>query len=417
MKKILVVTMIALFSLCASVWASAPAPTPPGRQTSGFGSTAIEICSSYTHGSFGSIDDGTMTDYYIPSKLKNGTTAPVVIFLHGTMMIGPQIYWAFIQHIINQGIIVIAPQYQKGYTGVLSDTNQYDQIARAVVSANQALSTIGSIANTSQIYLWGHSTGGLIALCWEAAGGPRACMKVLANPCVDPNANKSALQPTITSLDFWSMAPATTCPVILQAGSADTIAPLSQQTDAFRALTNSPSKVVYMLQDDTHGSPALNADHMASGCDQGPIPSFVMNMIGGNLEVDATDWRYYWVAMDAALAGNTRATFDMGKWSDGTSVKPVKTIIDSAVTAVTVCQNANYAGYTVQLPVGTYTLAQLQAYGIANDDLSSVIVPAGRTVTMYKDDNFSGTSKVFTANQADFAAIGYNDVVSSIKVQ
>jgi dienelactone hydrolase len=417
MKKILVVTMIALISMCVSAWASSSSPTPPGRQTSGYGSTANEICSSYTSGTFGSISDGTMTYYFIPSVLKNGTKAPVVIFLHGTMMIGPEIYWNFIKHIINEGYIVIVPQYQKGFTGILSDTNQYDQISRAVVGANQALSILGAKADTSKITLWGHSTGGLISLCWEAAGGPRASMKVLANPCTDPNANAGIGQPSITALDFWSMAPSTNCPVILQAGSADTIAPVSQQCDAFRALTNSPSKVIYMLQDDTHGSPALNADHMASALDQGILPSFVMNMIGGNLEEDATDWRYYWVAMDAALAGNTRPTFDMGKWSDGRAVKIVTKVRDSAVTAVTVCQNANYAGYTAQLPVGNYTLAMLQALGVVNDDLSSVIVPAGRTVTMYKDDNFSGTSKVFTANQADFAAIGFNDVVSSIKVQ
>ncbi len=417
MKKILVVTMIALFSICVSAWASAPAPTPPGRQTSGFGSTANEICSTYTSGTFGSITDGTMTYYFIPSVLKNGTTAPVIIHLHGAMLIGPEIYWSYIKHLIYQGYIVIHPQFNKGYTGVLSDTNQYDMISRAVAGVNQALSIVGAKADTSKIYLWGHSTGGLIALCWEAAGGPAAYKKILANPNTDPNANASALQPSITALDFRTMAPATTCPVILMAGNTDTIAPLSQQCDAFSALTNSPSKVVYLLQEDTYGDADLLANHMASTTDTGIVPAFIMNIIGGKGVEDAVDYRYYWAAMDAALAGNNRATFDMGKWSDGRSVLPVKTIIDSAVTAVTVCKDANYAGYTVQLPVGTYTLAQLQAFGIVNDDISSVKVPAGRTVTMYKDDNFAGTSKVFTANQADFATIGFNDVVSSIKVQ
>ncbi len=397
--------------------ASSSPPSPPGRQASGFGSTANEICSNYSTGTFGSISDGTYTYYFIPSVLKNGSTAPVIIHLHGTMLVGPEIYWAMIKHWINAGYIVIHPQYNKGFTGILSDTNQYDQIARAVAGANEALSRVGAIADRSKIFLWGHSTGGLISLCWEAAGGPAAYKKILAAPCTDPNANAGFGQPSITSLDFWAMAPATTCPVIIMNGSSDTIAPLSQQCDAFRALTNAPSKVVYRAQEDTYGDPDLPANHMASTTDTGIVPSFIMDMFGGKGVEDAIDYRYYWAAMDAALAGNNRLTFDMGKWSDGRAVLPVKTVIDSAVTAVTVCQHADYAGYTVQLPVGTYTLGQLQALGVSNDDLSSVKVPSGRTVTLYKDDNFSGTSKVLASSVANFTTISFNDVASSIKVQ
>jgi len=323
-KKILLVCFfaVALALPASSVFAGGSKPTPPARPTSGYGSAALEICSSYSYDTFGSISDGTYTYYFIPSVLKNGTTAPVIIHLHGALLIGPEIYWNFIKHLIYQGYIVIHPQFNKGYTGVLSDTNQYDMLSRAIGGVNEALTRIGAIADTSKIYIWGHSLGGLMAMCWEAGGGPAAYKKVLANPNTDPN-SAGGLQPDITALDFWNMAPASTCPVIIQATDHDTIAPLQQQIDAYNALTNASSKVLYKFQEDCYGSPNLEGDHMAPILDDGIIPGFIMDLIGGDGEEDSVDWRFYWAAMDAALAGNNSLTFTMGTWSNGTAVKPV----------------------------------------------------------------------------------------------
>jgi Right handed beta helix region len=89
-------------------------------------------------------------------------------------------------------------------------------------------------------------------------------------------------------------------------------------------------------------------------------------------------------------------------------------------TGVTFYQNSNYGGAASQvLPVGTYTLSQLAARGMPNDWASSVRVPAGRTVIMYSDDNFSGTSWTRTSDTPDFSTLSpnANDVVSSVKVQ
>ena len=41
---------------------------------------------------FGDTNAGTRCWVYIPSVLKNGTTAPVVVYLHGFMAIVPPIY-------------------------------------------------------------------------------------------------------------------------------------------------------------------------------------------------------------------------------------------------------------------------------------------------------------------------------------
>jgi beta-glucanase (GH16 family) len=78
-------------------------------------------------------------------------------------------------------------------------------------------------------------------------------------------------------------------------------------------------------------------------------------------------------------------------------------------------KDCNYGGTAVGLATGTYTMSQLNAKGILNDDISSVKVNAGYKVTLYWDDNFTGTTKVLTS---DMACDGtWNDKTTSLKVE
>lgn len=83
----------------------------------------------------------------------------------------------------------------------------------------------------------------------------------------------------------------------------------------------------------------------------------------------------------------------------------------------TFSKDCNYGGYSVSLPAGQYTLSQLQARGISNDDISSLRVNAGYRVTLYEHDNFGGRSLVKTANTACLVADGFNDLASSLKIE
>ncbi|MEN0055265.1 MAG: endo-beta-N-acetylglucosaminidase H [Mucilaginibacter sp.] len=89
-------------------------------------------------------------------------------------------------------------------------------------------------------------------------------------------------------------------------------------------------------------------------------------------------------------------------------------------TGVNFYQDINYGGTaTTAIPKGTYTLAQLQAYGMPDNWASSVKIPTGWTVTMYTNDNFTGTSWTRTANTPNFTTLlpNANDVVTSVKIQ
>jgi len=88
----------------------------------------------------------------------------------------------------------------------------------------------------------------------------------------------------------------------------------------------------------------------------------------------------------------------------------------SGTGVVTVYKDCNYAGTAVSLPVGNYTLSQLQSRGIVNDDISSLKVNGGYQVQVYWDDNYLGSTLTFTADNTCLVDEGWNDKISSLKV-
>jgi len=98
------------------------------------------------------------------------------------------------------------------------------------------------------------------------------------------------------------------------------------------------------------------------------------------------------------------------------STSSLKISVVGSATGATVYQHCNYGGYAVALAPGNYTLTQLQALGVANDDISSVKVSSGYQIEMYVNDNFLGNSETFVADNPCLVTNGFNDSASSIKV-
>jgi len=82
-----------------------------------------------------------------------------------------------------------------------------------------------------------------------------------------------------------------------------------------------------------------------------------------------------------------------------------------------VYKDCNYGGYAVSLPAGNYTLANLQAKGILDNDISSLKVQAGHEVLLYANDNFTGSSATITSDNTCLVANTFNDVASSVRVR
>ncbi len=85
--------------------------------------------------------------------------------------------------------------------------------------------------------------------------------------------------------------------------------------------------------------------------------------------------------------------------------------------SATLFEHCSYGGYAAALPVGSYTLSQLKAMGVKNDDISSLKVPAGLKVMLYEHDNFQGRVLMFTGDDGCLVDNSANDMLSSIRVE
>ncbi len=87
------------------------------------------------------------------------------------------------------------------------------------------------------------------------------------------------------------------------------------------------------------------------------------------------------------------------------------------VAPVVLFEHCSYGGYAVPLGVGSYTMGQLQALGIMNDDVSSLNVQSGYQATLYEHHDFTGNSLVLSSG--DYSCLvdnGFNDEMSSLVI-
>lgn len=95
----------------------------------------------------------------------------------------------------------------------------------------------------------------------------------------------------------------------------------------------------------------------------------------------------------------------------------VFTTTTKALSPLTTYQHCDYAGTSASIGVGNFILSQLQPLGFVNDDMSSFKLLPGYKVTLFKDNNFTGTQLTATATDNCLADNGFNDVVTSIQVK
>lgn len=299
-----------------------PLPSPPGQAETGYGSSANYISSNYTVHIKGDAIDGSRVWCFVPDVLKNDASAPAVIFLHGHTAIEPDIYQGHIEHLTKQGYIVIYPQFNlAGPLALWEDVDQNEMLNRAISATNMALDLLEPAVDTGNLVLYGHSLGGLLAVCWAAAEGPGVQRMVLANTNLDPSTGIPVVFIDLVAfLDYETKISATTCPTLILWGDSDTdIAPFTQQVYAYNLLIHAASKVLFTAQTDTYGFPPLYADHDAA-CQSA---DGIFPLLGRATKEDALDFRFFYAALDAALVGQNTLSFDMGTWSDGTPVKPI----------------------------------------------------------------------------------------------
>lgn len=301
-------------------------PSQPSQPTHGPGS------SDYPHAGFRMSKHGAGAKQYwifTPDDPKP-ERAPVVVFLHGWASFEPDVYGAWIKHLVRRGNIVIYPRYQESLRSLPGAF-----AVNAVAATREAISRLmtGDVQpDQEKLAFVGHSMGAILSanIAQNAAQldmpTPRALF--LAEP---------SFEPLVGSYDKISAET-----LVVVAVGAD----LKRDSSARKILQGStlipPEKKNYVaLPSDLQGNPPILSDHFAPcAADQfdEAATSKPRNQWRGRTR-DALDYYGYWKfcdgLLDAAFFGRNQhyALTDspelrfMGFWSDGTPVRQA-TILD-----------------------------------------------------------------------------------------
>lgn len=346
--------------LTAAAHALAAAPTPPTQPVSGPGG------SDYSHARVGqhSTGDGAedVTIFWPEQPTPNGPL-PVIVFTHGWGAVKTEHYGAWINHLARRGAIVLYPRYQHDLRAK-PDTFT----ASAVAGVRRGLDWLAKQKDRPQPDLTrlatvGHSAGGVLAanlaVALPQAGlpAPKAVMSV------EPGITEGQKGTLVPLADLAKIDAATLLLVIT--GEDDELVADKDARRIFNESTAVPAanKDWLELQTDEHGEPALEATHRAPAA---PLPGYEppqrkepkgflrkrlakkarermaergLDLNASSQEpavTDALDYYGTWKLFDALCAaaftgqhreialGGGPAQLDMGQWSDGTPVKPLK---------------------------------------------------------------------------------------------
>ncbi|MBX3738516.1 MAG: alpha/beta hydrolase [Candidatus Didemnitutus sp.] len=338
--------------------AAIAAPTPPAQPATGPGGADYAYANVASHSTGEGGDDVTI---FWPEK-STAENLPVIVFTHGWGAMKPEHYLAWIHHLVRHGAFVLYPRYQKSLRAPSADFTP-----NAVAGVKRGLEWLATQkqlprADLTRLATVGHSAGGVLAanlvIALPAAGlpAPKAAM------CVEPAVLERDGKPLVPLSDLAKI-PATTLLLTLS-GDRDTLVGDIGARRIYESATAVPAanKDWLELRSDDHGAPALVATHRAPAA---PLPGytppkreepkgFIRKRIaekakerlaerGLDLDsstqeppvTDALDYYGTWKLFDALCAsafenkfrdaalGGGPAQLDMGKWSDGTPVKPL----------------------------------------------------------------------------------------------
>lgn len=330
---LLVSPLLLLRAAAAPSATPAPPPAQPTQPATGPGGAAVAYDGLLAQ-HFGPEPDGASepTGYWLfePTRPRAGVAPgplPLVIFLHGYTGTDPEIYHAWIDHIVRRGAILIYPDWQPADASKTDNARTLPDTLTAIRAALAELRQ-GHHAQPelTRVALFGHSFGGMLGVQYAALaaadGLPVPKTILLASPgCWGPPFSCGPVPP----LADLSTIPATTRLLIL-AMAGDPIV----GTEPARLWTHLSSiplanrDFIYYVGD-AHGAPPLQPAH--------DIPATTLWN-----PLDAYDWYGTWKWFDALMScsfahqdcqvalGNTPAQRFMGHWSDGTPVaEPIVT--------------------------------------------------------------------------------------------
>lgn len=349
-----------LCSLLLARAAGATPPSPPAQPADGPGGSRVAHADlRQWHG--GSAGD----EYWIFTPVDPlPRSAPLVVFLHGWSVMQPDLYRAWIEHIVRRGAILVYPRYQDSLKTPAADflPNAAQALREAIDALQQG--RFGIRPDLQRVAYVGHSAGGLIASGLAASyarlgvPAPRALMAVEPGKSSGPRWRQVPLEP-LAGIPQGTL-------LLALCGDEDTRVGCD---DARRIYAESSQvaptdKNLLLLRSDRHGNPPLLANHAAPTAPRfdpryppSDSSSWLLHRVEERLherqakgqsnghsplDTDALDWYGPWklfdALCDAAFSGRNREyalgggakQLSMGNWSDGTPVAPMQLLEPSA---------------------------------------------------------------------------------------
>ena len=87
--------------------------------------------------------------------------------------------------------------------------------------------------------------------------------------------------------------------------------------------------------------------------------------------------------------------------------------ISKAINSFVTLYHDNYSGTSSSLGIGSYTSSTM---GISDNNLTSMKIPQGLSVTLYDNGNFTGSSIAFSSDVYNLSDYGWNDMTSSLRI-
>lgn len=106
---------------------------------------------------------------------------------------------------------------------------------------------------------------------------------------------------------------------------------------------------------------------------------------------------------------------DLNEWA--TTINRIFKAQSTDAPVATVYQNADFGGYAIDLPVGTFTQADMAVYGIKARDVSSIKIQEGYEVTLCTWENMDRGSKNTWKESTPYVGDTWNDRARSIMVK
>jgi acetyl esterase/lipase len=317
----LIVSLVMSIGWSASAVDDVSVPTQPTQPSHGPGS------SDYAHAKLEVSKHGRGKDQYwlITPSEPAPEYAPVIVFLHGWAATDPDVYGAWIKHLVRRGNIVIYPRYQEGLGSLPSSF--VDNAVRAIHDGLARLQAAGGVQpDMSKLAFVGHSMGAIMSANIAQQAGrhrlpPPRCL-FLAEPTFEP------------IVGSYDQIHAETHMIV--AVGADVKRDASAQRILQGAIkVPALNKNYVAFASDPHGNPPLVSDHFApcaaEQIDEGKSKSARSDWRGRTQ--DALDFFGYWKLCDGLLDaafhgvrrefafGDTPQVRFMGRWSDGTPVQ------------------------------------------------------------------------------------------------